>query len=217
MNGHGQYAQAIATLRTELQKQEQAVRETKRVINKLSVLDGDAMPFPDAETDSGLQATLGAMRRDEFYGQPLATAIRKYLEMRRASGQGPASVNDMYAALCQGGFKFETKNEDNAKRGLYISLAKNAVVFHKLPGGTNEAAVFGLTEWYPGAKTAEKPGKSARKTRRRAADIPKTKKAKGGPALLPPGDGEKHATSPGKKPEKGASHEEGKGAGSAAR
>lgn len=166
-----QYAPAIAGLQVQLQKMEREVREIKRLINKLSKLEGIDPPYPGAEEDSDDSSSISSMRRDLFYGVALATAIRKYLEMRRAAGQGPATVNDIYAALVAGGYKFDTANERNAKRGLYISLAKNSVTFHKLPspGGNEEASVFGLLEWYPNAKAAEVPKK------------PKKRKAKPSP------------------------------------
>jgi len=88
-----------------------------------------------------------AIQSDQFYGQPLASSIRTILELRKALNQGPATINEIHAALVEGGFGFETKNEDNAKRGLRISITKNTSLFHKLPNGK-----FGLLEWYPNAK-----------------------------------------------------------------
>jgi hypothetical protein len=122
------------------------------------------------------------MRRDQFYGVPLATAIREYLQMRRASNLGPATVNDIHAALVSGGFVFETRNEANAKRALYISLGKNTLMFHKLPSGTDATAVFGLKEWYPRTKEAVKPKRKSRKVRTKPKATPtvsNTKSAKG--------------------------------------
>jgi hypothetical protein len=89
------------------------------------------------------------VRSDEFYGQPLATAIRAVLEKRKGAGIGPAAVRDIYDTLGSGGFKFEAKDEDNAIRGLRQSLTKNSSTFHKLPNG-----LYGLLEWYPNAKPA---------------------------------------------------------------
>jgi hypothetical protein len=168
-----QYAPAIAALQTQVQQQERELRETKRLINKLSKLEGVEPPFPAAEDESSESVSIGTMRRDLFYGVALATAIRKYLEMRRAAGHGPATVNDIYGALVSGGYKFETANERNAKRGLYISLAKNSVTFHKLPSpsGNEEASVFGLLEWYPNAKATEAPKKP--KKLKRPKKLPK--------------------------------------------
>lgn len=85
----------------------------------------------------------------DFYGQPLASSLRTILERRKAHGLGPASVNDLFDVLSQGGFQFQTKNDENAKRGVYGALSKNAVTFHKLPNGD-----YGLTEWYPNVREA---------------------------------------------------------------
>lgn len=141
--------QTIADLQAKLKEQEAAVLDSKRLINNLCKLAG----MPEMYAEAELQAASGpslSIQSDQFYGQPLSTCIRQILEMRRALKQGPATVNDIYDSLAAGGFKFETKNEDNAKRGLRISLTKNTAIFHKLPNGK-----FGLLEWYPSAKAAK--------------------------------------------------------------
>lgn len=92
---------------------------------------------------------INAIRNDQFYGQPLATAIREFLQMRKAAGGGAASVKEIYDALVRGGFKFEARDDVNAQRGLRQSLTKNSITFHKLPNGN-----YGLLEWYPNAKPA---------------------------------------------------------------
>lgn len=107
--------------------------------------------YQDTELHEGGSVSL-SIQGDQFYGQPLATCIRQILEMRKALKQGPATVNEIFGALVQGNYQFETKNEDNAKRGLRISLTKNTSIFHKLPNGK-----FGLLDWYPNAKTAKPP------------------------------------------------------------
>ncbi len=148
------FASAIAAVRVQLSKKEQEVRHAKKLINDLCRLAGEDAPYPDAEQDAESTGNIGNLRRDEFYGKPLAGAIRDYLRMRRNAGIGPATVSEIHATLTQGGFIFETKNAENAKRALYISLGKNATVFHKLPGGDGDsAAVFGLKEWYPNARS----------------------------------------------------------------
>ncbi len=179
------FSPAISALRTDLLRKEQEVRAIKQSINRLSILGGNDAPYPDADRENEETGSLGTMRRDLFYGVPLASAIRDYLKMRRSSGVGPATVNDIHAALTQGGFKFETKNEANAKRALYISLAKNAAVFHKLPGGSGDAAaVFGLTEWYPAARSEDGgsrlPGKVRKgKVKRRLRPVTPSKSKEG--------------------------------------
>jgi hypothetical protein len=140
---------AIAILQTELKEQEQQVIETKKLINSLCKRSGMPPMYADAELTVSGGVPL-SIRSDQFYGQPLAGSIREILQMRRALNQGPATVNEIYDSLHEGGFKFETKNEDNSKRGLRISLMKNTAVFHKLPNGK-----FGLLEWYPNVKAAK--------------------------------------------------------------
>ena len=142
--------QTIADLQSELHEQERNVTETKRLINQLC----KRAELPPMYADAELEARNGvglSIRSDQFYGQALSTAIREILEMRKALNRGPASVNELYDDLIKGGYKFDTKNEDNSKRGLRISLTKNTSIFHKLPNGG-----FGLLEWYPNAKTAKK-------------------------------------------------------------
>ncbi|MDM4767275.1 hypothetical protein [Pelomonas sp. SE-A7] len=138
---------AIAKLQAKLREQERAASKTKMAINALcEAVDLPPMYAEDAEENHDVASL--SIRSDQFYGQPLAAAIRTILEMRRKQDRGPATVNEIYAALIEGGFAFDTRNEENAKRGLRISLTKNSVTFHKLPNGK-----YGLLDWYPAAKT----------------------------------------------------------------
>ena len=133
----------IAELQKKLAEQEVSVLTTKRLINQLSEMAGLARMYSDAELEAAQSVSL-SIRSDQFYGQPLATCVKDILAMRKSLNQGPATINEIFAALEEGGFKFDTKNEDNAKRGLRISISKNTALFHKLPNGR-----LGLTEWYP--------------------------------------------------------------------
>jgi hypothetical protein len=142
--------QTIAHYQAKLREQEKAVQKTKMFINELCVEGGLQPMYPEAELESSNGTNL-SIQADQFYGVAQATALRQILEMRRALRQGPATVHDLYNALVQGGFAFETKNEENAKRGLRISLTKNSAIFHKLPNGK-----FGLLEWYPNAKNIKR-------------------------------------------------------------
>ena len=94
-------------------------------------LGGAEARYADVEVEESRGTS--KIAADEFYGQPLATAVRKILTMRRQGGNGPATVAEIYEMLVRGGFLFETKNEDYAKRGLRGSLTKNTI-FHLLPG-----------------------------------------------------------------------------------
>jgi hypothetical protein len=122
---------------------EQELAEKRRMVNGLCGLIGRAPVYANVEPAPG--ASVG-IRGDEFYGKPLSSAVRSILEKRAAAGLWAATLDEIFDAMLQGGFKFEAKNAGTAKRSLAISLSKNAVTFHKLPNGT-----IGLTEWYPEA------------------------------------------------------------------
>lgn len=142
--------QVIATIeliQSQIQKQEQEIAEKKRVINSLCPLAG--IPAIYADVDSGA-AVNGTIRPDEFYGRPLAEAVRAVLDRRKQSNQGAATVQEIYEAMKAGGFHFQAKNDDYAKRGLYQSLMKNTATFHKLPNGR-----YGLRNWYPNVKSCK--------------------------------------------------------------
>ena len=124
-------------------------RELKSTINVLCKHAGVPELFPNLENESGPIA-LGAIKADTFYGKVIGTAAREYLEMRKAANQGPASPREIYDALVQGGFQFETKSEQVALVSLRSNLRKNSRTFHKLPNGQ-----YGLLSWYPNAKPAK--------------------------------------------------------------
>jgi hypothetical protein len=127
----------ITTLNEEL-------RTKKLMVNGLCELANRPALYPDVDQESRRVTTL---RSDEYYGKPLATVVRSILERRQAANLGAASVNEIYEEMAEGGYHFGGKNEDNNKRGLYISLGKNTSTFHKLPNGR-----YGLREWYPEIK-----------------------------------------------------------------
>jgi hypothetical protein len=134
--------EAIALLQRKLKEQEREVSKTKETINRLCEAAGKPAIYADTDVSAGV--VMAVTRADQFYGQPLATAVRQILEMRHAAGTGPATVKEIYETLKQGGYSFETKNDLNAMRGLRVSLTKNVALFHKLPNGQ-----FGLVAWYP--------------------------------------------------------------------
>ena len=139
----------IEQAKVKLREQEQAVVETKKLINQLCAFAGSPPMYSDAELNVSKASGLGGIRSDTFYGKSAFTAVRQYLDMRAASSLGAASLNEIIEALKTGGFDFSTvsEDEDGAKRGVAISLAKNSGIFHKLPHGN-----WGLLAWYPEAK-----------------------------------------------------------------
>jgi hypothetical protein len=147
--------QTISAVQQEVAEFERKAADAKLLANQLCKRAGRPPIYADAETMSSGGVPL-SIQSDQFYGQPQATCMRTILEMRKALNQGPASVNDLYDALVQGGYQFDTKNVENAKRGLRINLTKNSVTFHKLPNG-----LFGLTAWYPNVRTPKQRAMSS--------------------------------------------------------
>lgn len=139
----------IEELEHKLAEQVSAVVATKSLINQLCEMAKVPARYHDADLTAGSGPSL-SIRSDQFYGQPQAACVREILEMRKALNKGPATVNEIYSALVEGGFAFDTKNDENAKRGLRISIAKNTALFHKLPNGK-----IGLKAWYPNAKSGK--------------------------------------------------------------
>lgn len=111
------------------------------------------------------RANLLGGRSDRYVGKPLAKVVRSILTARHDSGVGPAEVEELYAEMLAGGFDFEDKNEENSKRGLAVSLAKNTQTFYRLKNGE-----WGLREWYPNLKQPKGKGKAAATAETEEAD-----------------------------------------------
>lgn len=136
----------INDLQEKIREKEDEVLKSKITVNNLLRLFN--LPAVYSELGEPRETpAVGPVRRDEYFGQPLATVVRSILMRRRAANLGPASVNEIFDAMIAGGYKFDAKDDENAKRGLRIALTKNSGIFIKLPHGD-----YGLREWYPGAK-----------------------------------------------------------------
>ena len=160
--------QLLNSMLQDVADMEAKLEQKKRLVNEICIDRGQPPRFTEVG-GSHARAMVGlGSRRDQFYGKPLATAMREYLEMRGRSdrgGLGAATINEIYAALVDGGFKFETKNDDNAKRGLRDALSKNTGTFHSVGGA------FGLVDWYEKVPRPERPPKKrrlAKKAKRKA-------------------------------------------------
>lgn len=136
---------AIAELTAEIGTAESELRKKKETVNTLCGVVGRPPAYSLQSAEEVAVPT--AIRGDLFYGQPLAPSVRTILEMRRSVNQGAGLINEIYEALKAGGYVFETKSEDIAKKSLRNSLAKNTAMFHRLPNGR-----FGMRSWYPNIK-----------------------------------------------------------------
>jgi hypothetical protein len=137
--------------KNELRKHEEAVINTKRFINQLCAFGGMPAEYKDEELQvatAGASAGAVVIRRNAFFGRPLATCVREYLEMRKDKPVKEATLAEIMDALQQGGFDLDKISEkaDDAKRGVAITLAKNPQ-FHRLPNDD-----WGLLAWYPNVR-----------------------------------------------------------------
>jgi hypothetical protein len=166
----------IEELRLKITEKENKLIEMKKTVNQLCILS-EISPIYIGEAEPE-KISMGLLRGDEYYMQPIARVIGWILEKRKVSGAGPAIVQEIYNAMKAGGYKFDAKDDENAMRGISISMSKNVVKFHKLPSGK-----FGLTEWYPELKgklpedNQEKRKKPVRRRRKRKK-LKKTKTKK---------------------------------------
>jgi hypothetical protein len=143
MDMKAELSPAVDALRAQLREQLAEADETKKMINSLLRRMGEEPEFGDSELDQRetTRPSIGG-RADQYYGKPFATAAQEYLERRKQA----CSAEEILRGLEQGGFDFRQLNwkENDRKRSLAISLAKNNQKFHKLPNNT-----FGLVAWYP--------------------------------------------------------------------
>lgn len=159
------YDKAIADLKAE-------IAERMRMINSLLKLQNQPAMYPDPDGSAMTGST--QIRPDQFYSSGLATAVREYLTMRKHIG--PATLDEIYAALVTGSFRFENREENVAKPALKQSLTKNTAIFHRLPNG-----FYGLAEWYPNRRNQDeaddRPKKRRGKSTKAATKPDKQKKA----------------------------------------
>lgn len=141
-------ANAIEVFKNRVKEKEEELNRLKKAVNAMASDAGLPVVYASIATEA--VGSVASLRSDHFYGQGLLTAMRTYLEMRKASGLSAASATDIYEAVKSGGFKFETANELNAKTVVRSSLRKNSSVFHRLPNGE-----YGLLSWYPNAKAVK--------------------------------------------------------------
>jgi hypothetical protein len=140
---------AIAPLLRRLDEYERKGNAIRMAINVFCEEYGKPPMFPEGGGSAG-GPKITKIKDDTFYGKKQQTAIREYLDMRKAQGLGPAKPREIFDALKQGGYQFETKDDEIALVSLRALLRKRSNIFHKLPTGS-----YGLDSWYPDAKPAK--------------------------------------------------------------
>ena len=138
----------IEEIEANIAAHEREIRKHKTTINNLCELAKLPPKFnlDDSSPDSAggaLTNLSGRVRPDQFYGKPLSTAVREALNMLRAAGRAPASVDTIYDLLSEGGYHFDARSRDAGIQGLSVSIGKNSALFVKLKNG-----LIGVTDWY---------------------------------------------------------------------
>jgi hypothetical protein len=160
---------AIDALKGEVATLEVKLAEAKSMTNRMCDLAGISHAYADVGTPE--HGSVGVtIRADQFYGKVMTTAAREYLETRKASGLGPAAPREVFDALTQGGFQFDTRNEANAITGVRAVLRKNSSIFHRLPNNQ-----YGLLVWYPNAKANKADDYDSDDARKPKASRPRSK------------------------------------------
>ena len=134
---------AIEILKQKVEEKAKELNEAKKAVNQFCACIGEE-PVYEISGDIGGLAT--NLKGHEYYMKPAATVVADILERSGESG-GPLTVKEIYERMKAGGYKFDTKTDANAMRGLRQSITKNSYKFHKLPNGK-----IGLTKWYPELK-----------------------------------------------------------------
>src|SRR5207245_8393 len=94
---------AIDELVVRIQQHLDEVAELKRAVNALCKVMSTEPMYADIEQEQA-QQQIGPTRPDLYYGMPLSTAVRRYLESRKRACGGEEILN----ALQQGGFDFDS-------------------------------------------------------------------------------------------------------------
>jgi hypothetical protein len=148
------FARAISELQEQMKPLEEQIRPVteqltikKKLINQLCAAAGGNPMYPDVEGEQVPTVGLGPILTDQYFGRPTATVVKEILERRKQSGMGAILLNDLFEAMKAGGFEFDSKDPETARRGVSITLGKNPA-FIKIPS----TGAWGLAEWYPNAR-----------------------------------------------------------------
>jgi hypothetical protein len=137
--------QTIADLEKKVQEYEASSARVKATINDLCSMAGIPIKYAHSAFEKANTGTV-MIRSDQFHARPVATIVREYLELRKRADLGPATIDEIFNALAEGGYEFKTKSDAIARISLNNALTKNPI-FYKLPNKR-----WGLLEWYPKAK-----------------------------------------------------------------
>ena len=141
----------------DLEAKESAIKAAKEAIGRVIAVGADqgvgattaTTPRPDQQT---------SVRFDSFFQMSLPAAITKFLEMSKC----PQTVSDMTKALLDGGFKTTSKNLMPIVRSNLSRMKSNGEV-------VNIDGKWGLSAWYPAARTVPAKPKGKKRGRPKKA------------------------------------------------
>ncbi|WP_304305692.1 hypothetical protein [Pseudacidovorax intermedius] len=147
-------ARTVEDFQRKIAELEEQSRTLKTSINLLCSMYGAALLYEPGEingagdTRQDRRPAALSFRPDEFFNRPLAACVKEILEARKAREMGPATAETIFASLKEGGYAFESRDDETAFRGMQISISKNTAAFNRLPNG-----MIGLAEWYSQKRT----------------------------------------------------------------
>lgn len=174
----------IADIEAKIAEHEQSITKLRSTVNDLCAIKGAPPKYElgSGPVSGGSSAKGGlTVKPDEYYGKPLATAVKAALNTMRFADRAPASIDSIYELLVQGGFDFPTKSKDANIQSLSISIGKNSDSFVKLSSG-----LIACKDWYEGTSTSRRPRLRVRgasdgaQTEEPADDNPDPAQASGG-------------------------------------
>src|SRR6187551_3107569 len=96
---------AVTELERHLEDLIQQAVDTKKTINSLCRVMGETPRFPEEElSPAGASPRSFQLNGDEYFNRPLAGVVREILEGRKDRGQGPASAEEIFEQMADGGF-----------------------------------------------------------------------------------------------------------------
>src|SRR5262245_50158088 len=96
----------IEDMVAQIRSLERQIAKKRSTVNDLCEHIGDPPMFE--ETASAAEANYG-IHSGLYYTKPLATSARDVLQRRKSAGLDAMSLDDLYALMLKGGFKFEAK------------------------------------------------------------------------------------------------------------
>jgi hypothetical protein len=131
---------AIDKIHAQIDILEDKIVRKKEAINTLCETEDEPLLYPDIVR--GILTAHISFRSDQFFGKPVATSVKEILE-QRGTRLGAISLDELFNTMKAGGFVFENKKDQIAKRNLAITLSMNPS-FTRVPSNGH----IGLTKWY---------------------------------------------------------------------